>query len=110
MSELSVEQSQAPAGTNFPVLRSKKVIAAVEEYVAALAQIKALEARKAELRDQVIAGMAGAPVAYAGVRTVNVATVAATPATPDRVITKDMLGQVLRGSPARASYQRLQVA
>ena len=95
--------------TNYPVLKSKKLLAAVDEYVATLAQIKALEARRAELRDQVIAGMDGSPVAFAGVRTLNVATVATTPAKPDRVITKDMLGQLLRGSPARPGYKQLRV-
>ncbi len=98
------------ATTNYPVLRNKKLLAAVEEFVAISAQLKALKKRHEELRDQVIAGMNGSPVAYAGARTVNVATVAATPATPDRVITKDMMGQVLRGSPAKSSYQQLRVA
>lgn len=105
----TVTEVHAEAATNYPVLRSKKLLAAVDEFVAVQAQLKALEARQAELRDLVIAGMNGSPVAYAGVRTVNVATVAATPATPDRVITKDMLGQVLRGSPARKGYQQLRV-
>ena len=110
MSETISEGQTVSDVTNYPVLKSKKLLAAVEEYVAAVAQIKALEARKAELRDQVIAGMHGSPVAYVGARTVNVATIAATPATPDRLITKSMVGQVLRGSPGRPGYQQLRVA
>lgn len=105
----TVTEVHAPSATNYPVLRGKKLLAAVEEFVAVLAEIKALEARRAELRDQVIAGMNGSPVAFAGVRTLNVATVAATPATPDRVITKDMVGQVLRGTSGRLGYQQLRV-
>ena len=104
-----VTEVHTPPATNYPVLKSKKLLAAVEEFVAVLAELKALEARRNELRDQVIAGMNGSPVAFAGVRTVNVATVAATPASPDRVITRDMVGQVLRGTPGRPGYQQLRV-
>lgn len=105
----TVTEAHAPPATNYPVLKSKKLLAAVEGFVAVLAEIKALEARRAELRDQVIAGMNGSPVAFAGVRTLNVAIVAATPATPDQAITKDMVGQVLRGTSGRPGYQQLRV-
>ena len=108
MTDTVTEVHAAPA-TNYPVLRSKKLLAAVEDYVAAVAELKALKERHDELRDQIIAGLNGVPVAFAGARTVNVATIAATPATPDRVITKAMVGQVLRGTPGKRGYNQLRV-
>lgn len=99
----------ATAGTNLPVLKDKKVLAAVEEYVAAGAQAKLLEGRVEELRAVVVAAMAGAPTAYAGARTLSLSVVPLLPATADRVITKDMIGGVLPGKRARAGYTQLRV-
>ena len=97
------------AATNYPVLKSRKLIAAAEEYVTLTAQTRTAEKRLRELRTEIIAAMDGAPVAVAGRRTLNVTTTAPTPGTPDRVVGKEMLGQVLRGTPGRAGFQQLRV-
>ena len=118
MSETSTETTAAAGAktdtspgrvTNYPVLKGRKILTAVEEYVAAEAAAKAADARKRELRTDIIAAMGGAPVAIAGRHTLNVSTVAPTPEIPDQVVTKQMVGQILRGSPSRSGYQQLRV-
>ena len=106
MSETSTAPSRV---TNYPILKGRKILAVVEDYVAVAAEAKAAEARQKELRAEIIAAMGDAPVAIAGRHTLNVSTVAPTPEIPDQVVTKQMVGQILRGSPARSGYQQLRV-
>jgi hypothetical protein len=95
--------------SNYPVLKDRKVLAAVEEYAAKKAQLEVLEARLKELRPTIEAAMDGAPVAYAGARVVSVTTFAPTPSTPNVQITKAMIGQVIEGKKGRAGYTQLKV-
>lgn len=96
-------------GTNFPVIKDKKAIAAAEEYYGLLRDASRIEARKKELKLLLIAAMAGAPTAFAGARVLSASEVNAVPPTADRIITKDMLGQVIPGSGGRAGYTQLSV-
>ena len=95
----------APAvapGSNYPVITDRKVIAMVAEFAQN-------EARNRELRPKIEASMDGAPIACAGPHLVKVTTVAATPSTPNTVITAAMVGQVIPGKKARSGYTRFEV-
>ena len=98
----------APA-TNYPVLTSRKLLSMVKEYVEVTNGLKSVAARQAALRADIIAALGGVPVAIVGRYSLNVSTTLATPPTPDRVITRAMVGEVLRGSPGRRGFQQLRV-
>jgi hypothetical protein len=100
----------APApGSNFPIIKDKTVIAAAEEYYGLLRDESRIEARKKELKPLLIAAMNGAPTAFAGVRVLSVSDVNAVPLTPDRIITKEMVGQTIPGGKGRSGYTQLSV-
>lgn len=98
----------APA-TNYPALRAKAAIAAAEAYFHKQAEKKRLEAELKALKDQLLKAMAGAPVATAGVRVLSLTAVPPSPPGPDITITKQMVGQVIPGTPGRAGYTQLVV-
>ena len=97
------------AGTNYPVIKDKALIAAAEEYFTLARDESRIALRKKELKPQLLAAMAGAPKAYAGARLLSASEVATIPAMPDREITKAMLGQVLPGSKGRAGYTQISI-
>ena len=101
--------SAEPAATNYPVLRDKAVVTAADEYASNKAEIDRLEALNKEHRTVIVAALAGAPIAYAGARIIRCSEVAAAPATPNTVITKAMVGQVIPGKKGKAGYTRLEV-
>ena len=97
------------AAGNYPVLTSRKLLALVREYVEVTNGLKSAATRQAALRTDIIAALGGVPVAIVGRYSLNVSTTLATPPTPDRVITRAMVGEVLRGSPGRRGFQQLRV-
>lgn len=96
--------------TNYPILKDKAVVTAAEEYATNKAEIDRLEALNKEHRKTIEAALAGAPIAYAGARIIRCTEVKALPATPNTVITKAMVGQVIPGKKGKAGYTRLEVA
>jgi hypothetical protein len=98
-----------PAGTNHPVLKDKKIIAAADEYATLKAESSRIERRLKELKPLLEAAMDGAPVAYAGKRILNLSYTEATPAGANQVITRDMIGQIIPGKAGRAGYSTLTV-
>jgi hypothetical protein len=102
--------SAAPlAGTNHPVIKDKKIIAAADEYAKLKAEASRIERRLKELKPLLEAAMDGAPVAYAGSRILNLTRTEAIPAGDNQVITRDMLGQIIPGKSGRAAYTTLAV-
>lgn len=99
----------APAGSNFPVIKDKAAVAAAEEYFGLTKEETRIRLRKKELKRLLVAAMGGAPTAFAGARVLTLNEVADVPGTPDRTITKDMVGQVIPGSSGTAGYTKLGV-
>ena len=99
----------AAGGSNYPVLRDKAVMAAVEEYCTKKAEMDALKERVDALRDIILAAMAGSPTAYCGARVLSVSQIPELPAIANREITKAMVGQVIPGKKGRAGYAMLRV-
>ncbi|MBO1077243.1 hypothetical protein [Roseomonas marmotae] len=99
----------APAGTNHPVIKDKKIIAAAEEYATLKKDASRIERRLKELKPVLEAAMDGAPVAYAGARILNLSVTEATPEGQNQVITREMIGQVIPGKAGRAGYTTLAV-
>lgn len=98
------------AGSNYPVIKAKPIVDAVEEYVRLKVDEKRVEARLKELKDQVIIpALDGAPTAFVGNRIVSVTENAGSPGTANQTITREMIGQVIPGKKPRASYTQLKV-
>jgi hypothetical protein len=91
------------------VIRDKKLIAAVHLYAANKAAAKALEAENDALKDKIIDAMGSASVASAGAHVIRLTDIPDTLGTPNRIITKAMIGQVIIGSKGRAGSTRLEV-
>lgn len=98
-----------PAGTNHPVIKDKSIIAKVEEYAALKKEGARIERRLKKLKPELETAMAGADVAYAGDRILNLSVTAAIPEGKNVVITRDMIGQVIPGKSGRAGYTTLTV-
>jgi hypothetical protein len=99
----------ASSGTNYPIIKAKTVIAAAEEYYGLLRDESRIDTRKKELKPILLEAMNGAPTAYAGARVLSASAVNTVPATPDRTITKEMIGQTIPGGRGRAGYTQLSV-
>lgn len=99
----------APGATNYPTIKGPKPIKAVEDYVAKKAQIAALEAELEATKTYILGEMAGAPGAFFGARFVSVSEVRELPALPERVITKEMVGQTIPAKRGRAAYQQIRI-
>lgn len=97
------------AGTNFPVIKDKRVIAAADEYFAKQAEAKVLDGRLKELKEQLVTAMDGAPTAYAGARVLSLASFPAVPAIPERKIDRTMIGQTIPGKSGKSGYVQLRV-
>ena len=98
-----------PAGTNHPVIKDKKIIAAADEYATLKAEAARIERRLKALKPVLEAAMEEAPVAYAGSRILNLSRTEAIPPGNNQVITREMLGQIIPGKPGRAGYTTLAV-
>ena len=98
-----------PAGSNYPVLKDKKLVAMVDEYARLSSEKSLAEARMKELKPEIEAALGDAPTAYIGTRVVSMTEVPAIPATPNRVITREMIGQVIPGERGRRAYTMLKV-
>jgi hypothetical protein len=61
------------------------------------------------LRGDLLAAMGDAPTAYAGKRILTRSDVPDLPGTPNVVITREMVGQVIPRKKARAGYSQLRV-
>lgn len=101
--------SAAPPGTNGLIIRDKAVIAAAAEYAKLQAVRKQAEARLKVLNVVLKAAMGTSATAYAGPHVLSLAEVPAIPPVPNRLITRDMIGQVIPGSNGRAAYTQLVV-
>lgn len=98
------------AGSNYPVIKDKSVVDAVEEYVRLKVDEKRVESRLKELKDDIILpALDGAPQAYVGNRIVTVTKNDGSPGTPNQTITREMIGQVIPGKKPRAGYVQLKV-
>jgi hypothetical protein len=102
-------KSAPPAGTNFPVIKTKAIIDAVQEYFLLKADEKRLKARLEVLKGMIEPCLEGAPRAFAGDRIVSITTVDGSPGTPNRTITKEMIGEVIPGAKPRAGYTQMKV-
>ncbi|MBC9177805.1 hypothetical protein [Pseudoroseomonas ludipueritiae] len=99
----------APAGTNHPVIKDKALIKAAETYATNKAEISRMEAENDDLKPRLLAAMGGAPTAYAGSRVLTQSDVETIKPTPNQVITKEMVGQVIPGKKGRKGYTQLSV-
>lgn len=102
-----IEPSAPPPATafgNFPVFRDPALLAQVERFVALKSAVAEAEKETKRLREAIIVAMEGAPKAIAGTRVIQLTEVAGS---PDRIITADMVGQVIKG---RAGSVQLRVS
>ena len=58
----------SPVGTHYPVLRKRAMVRAAEEFATKKAERDRLEARLAEVREQLVEAAGDTPVARAGQR------------------------------------------
>jgi hypothetical protein len=91
------------------VLRGKAIIATVHQYHLNHARAAALTAANKALKDEILEAMDGHEVASVGAHLVRVTETAGTQSTPNRTITREMIGQVIAGSKGRAGSTRLEV-
>jgi hypothetical protein len=91
------------------ILRGKAIIAAVHQYSLNKAKADKLDAENKLLKDEIVEAMGEYAVASVGTHVVRVTETMATLPTPNRVITKEMIGQVIAGSKGRAGGTRLEV-
>lgn len=91
------------------VLRGKKIIDTVHQYHLNKSKADALDAANRLLKDDILEAMDGVPVASVGTHIVRVTETAGTQSTPNRTITREMIGQVIAGSKGRAGSTRLEV-
>ena len=91
------------------VLRGKAIIATVRQYHLNHAKAAALTDANKLLKDEIVEAMGLNAVASVGIHVVRVTETAGTQSTPNRIITKEMLGQVIAGSKGRAGSTRLEV-
>ena len=105
----SAAPTAVAAGTNYPVIRDKAAIKAVEQFVSAKAEIDQLEAAQAARKALISDAMGGAPVANAGIHVITLTTVPPLPASSNFTITKEMIGQVVRGKKGRAGYTQIRI-
>lgn len=91
------------------ILRDKTIVATVRTYFLNHAKAAALEAENKQLKDDILEAMGDMPVASAGAHIVRVTETAGTQSTPNRIITKDMIGGVIEGKKGRAGSTRLEV-
>ena len=96
-------------GSNYPVIRDKAAVQHAVDYAAKLAEVKRLEAEMKVHKAGILAAMADAPEAVFGVHIVSATQVSALPSTPNRVIDKTMIGQVIKGASGRAGYTQIRV-
>ena len=86
------------------------MVDAVQEYFLLKGDESRIKARLAELKDFIEPALEGAPQAYAGDRIITLTVVSGNPGTPNRTITKEMIGEVIPGIKPRAGYTQLKVA
>jgi hypothetical protein len=91
------------------VLRGKAIIATVHQYSLNKAKAAALDEANKLLKDEILEAMGDELVASAGAHIVRITEVMGTQGTPNRVITKEMIGQVIAGTKGRAGSTRLEV-
>ena len=97
------------AVSNYPVIKDKAAIAAAAQYALTLAEVKRLEAELKPLKKTILDAMAGAPEATFGFHIVSATEVAAIAPTPNRIIDKFMIGQVIKGAAGRSGYTQIRV-
>jgi hypothetical protein len=91
------------------VLRDKAIIATVHQYHLNKAKADELDAANKLLKEDILDAMGNLSVASVGIHVVRVTETAGTQSTPNRIITRDMIGQVIAGSKGRAGSTRLEV-
>lgn len=96
-------------GSNYPVIKTKAVVEAVVEYFKLKLDEKRIKDRLDALKPDIIEAVDGAPVAYVGDRIVKVTEVAGSEGTPNKTITREMIGQVIPGTKGRKGYVQLGV-
>lgn len=109
MARAAKKAAPAVPGSNYPVIRDKRVIAAADEYYAKQAEAKVLRGRLDELKEQLVAAMGEAPTVYAGARVLSLTAFLPVPALPERTIDKSMVGQKIPGKSGKAGYTQLRV-
>ena len=92
-----------------PVLKDRAVAAKAAEYAAAKAEIAVLEARCNALKPELLAAMGEHLSVVAGNHILTRAEFAAVAPTPNRTITREMIGQVIPGQKGRKGYSTLTV-
>ena len=96
-------------GSNYPVIKDKVAIQHASDYATKLAEVKKLELEMKAHKAAILAAMAGAPEAAFGTHIVSATEVAKLPATPNRMIDKTMIGQIIKGAAGRAGYTQIRV-
>ena len=97
------------AGSNYPVVKDKAAIQAAEDFHAKYAELKRLDAELDVAKAAVLKAMGDAPEAVFGKRIVKRKDYAALEPTENVAITKDMVGQVIKGRSGKAGYSRIWV-
>jgi hypothetical protein len=91
------------------IIRDEKTIAKVHTYAMNKAKIATLEKANVGLKTTILAAMNGRDAASVGTHVVQVTMVPGTPGTPNRQVTKAMIGYVIIGKPATEPSTRLVV-
>lgn len=99
----------APTASNYPVLKAKDVVAAVERYCEAKAAYELAKDVMEKAKPVIFEAMGDAPTAFCGARVLTRSVVSELPATENRAITKDMIGTVIPGRKGKAGYTMLRV-
>ena len=96
-------------GSNYPVIRDRIAVQAAADYADKLAEVKRLEKELKPLKQVILSAMGDAPEATFGLHVVSRTEVAPMAPTPNRIIDKSMIGQVIKGSPGKAGYTQIRV-
>ncbi|WP_338662611.1 hypothetical protein VQH23_20980 [Pararoseomonas sp. SCSIO 73927] len=92
-----------------PVIKDAKLVKKVAEYALAKADIAALEAKCDALKPDILAGLGDALSVIAGNHVVTRSETKALEPTPNVIITKEMVGQVMPGRKGRKGYTTLTI-
>lgn len=107
MARTTTKAAAAPAPRH--VIRDRAVAQKAEAYAQAKAEIKRLEAQCDTLKTELLAAMGEHDSVVAGNRVLTKAVVPGTDPTPNLIISKSMVGQVIPGKPGKRGYTQLTV-
>ena len=106
---LAASAKAASPGSNYPVIKDKAAVKHAGDYAVKLAEVKRLERELKVHKAAILAAMGDVPEAAFGAHIVSVTQVPELAATPNTVIDKSMIGQIIKGAAGRSGYTQIRV-